>query len=51
MLDMNQIRENLEVVKESMRRRNMDSNAVDKVITLDAQWREVLTEGNGDDIH
>ena len=46
MLDMNQIRENLEVVKESMRRRNMDSNAVDKVITLDAQWREVLTEGN-----
>ncbi len=46
MLDMNQIRENPEMVKDSMRRRNMDSDAVDEVITLDSQWREVLTEGN-----
>ncbi|MBU7012600.1 MAG: serine--tRNA ligase [Theionarchaea archaeon] len=46
MLDISMIRETPEVVKESMRRRYMDVSAVEKVLELDAQWREVLTEGN-----
>ena len=46
MLDINLIREEPELVKQSMRRRNMDTNLVDEVLTMDAEWREVLTEGN-----
>lgn len=46
MLDISMIRETPEVVKESMRRRYMDVSAVDEVLELDVQWREVLTEGN-----
>lgn len=46
MLDINVIRETPELVKESMRRRHMDAAVVDNVLELDAEWREVLTEGN-----
>jgi seryl-tRNA synthetase len=46
MLDINVIRETPEVVKESMRRRQMDAAVVDTVLGLDAEWREVLTKGN-----
>ena len=46
MLDINLVRENSELVKQSMHRRNMDTSAVDEVLSVDAQWREVLTEGN-----
>ncbi len=46
MLDIKVIRETPDVVKESMRRRNMDTSLVDDVLTLDKEWRDVLTEGN-----
>ena len=46
MLDINLVRENPELVKESMRKRNMDASVVDDVLEKDAEWREVLTEGN-----
>ncbi len=46
MLDINVIRETPELVRESMRRRHMDTGMVDEVLTLDAQWRDTLTEGN-----
>lgn len=46
MLDMNLIRENPDLVKDSMRRRNMDPALVDQVLALDAEWRETLTQGN-----
>jgi seryl-tRNA synthetase len=46
MLDINVLREDPELVKQSMRRRNMDTSLVDDVLKLDTQWREVLTEGN-----
>ena len=46
MLDVTLIRENPEIVKQSMRKRNMETSAVDEVLVLDEEWREVLTEGN-----
>lgn len=46
MLDINLVRENSELVKQSMQRRNMDTSVVDEVLSVDAEWREVLTEGN-----
>lgn len=46
MLDINVIRETPELVKESMRKRRMDTGMVDEVLTLDTQWRDTLTEGN-----
>jgi len=46
MLDMNLIRENPDLVKDSMKRRNMNPSLVDEVLTLDAEWRETLTERN-----
>jgi seryl-tRNA synthetase len=46
MLDINLIREDPELVKLSMRRRNMNTDVVDEVLSVDAAWREVLTEGN-----
>lgn len=46
MLDINVLREDPELVKQSMRRRNMDTSAVDDVLKLDHEWRTVLTEGN-----
>ncbi|MBU7018275.1 MAG: serine--tRNA ligase [Theionarchaea archaeon] len=46
MLDINLIREDPELVKQSMQRRNMDTSVVDEVLSMDAEWREVLTEGN-----
>ncbi len=46
MLDINLVRENPELVKQSMQRRNMDISVVDEVLSVDAEWREVLTEGN-----
>ena len=46
MLDMKVIRETPDIVKESMRRRNMDTSPVDAVLQLDKEWRDVLTEGN-----
>jgi seryl-tRNA synthetase len=46
MLDINLIREDPELVKQSMRRRNMNTDVVDEVLSVDAAWREVLTEGN-----
>ena len=46
MLDINLVRENPELVKQSMQRRNMDIRVVDEVLSVDAEWREVLTEGN-----
>lgn len=46
MLDIKVIRETPDIVKESMRRRNMDASVVDAVLQLDKEWRDVLTEGN-----
>lgn len=46
MLDMNLIRENPDLVRDSMRRRNMDPSLVDQVLALDTEWRETLTQGN-----
>jgi len=46
MLDVNLVREEPELVKQSMRRRNMDTFLVDEVLRLDSEWRAVLTEGN-----
>jgi seryl-tRNA synthetase len=46
MLDIDLIRETPDVVKESMRRRNMDTSAMEEVLKLDHEWRNVLTEGN-----
>ena len=46
MLDINIIRENPELVKQSMQRRAMDTSAVDEVLRLDEEWRYILTEGN-----
>jgi seryl-tRNA synthetase len=46
MLDITMIRENPDLVKESMKRRNMNPSLVDEVLFLDAEWRKTLTEGN-----
>lgn len=46
MLDMSVVREDPELVKRSMRRRNMDASVVDEVLNRDSEWRAVLTEGN-----
>jgi seryl-tRNA synthetase len=46
MLDINIIRENPELVKQSMQRRAMDTSVVDDVLRLDEEWRQILTEGN-----
>jgi seryl-tRNA synthetase len=46
MLDINVIRENPELVKQSIRRRTMDTSVVDHVLSLDEEWRRILTEGN-----
>ena len=46
MLDINIIRENPELVKQSMQRRAMDTSVVDEVLRLDEEWRQILTEGN-----
>lgn len=46
MLDINVVREDPELVKHSMRKRNMDTSVVDDVLKLDSEWRAVLTEGN-----
>ncbi len=46
MIDITLIRETPDIVKESMRRRNMDTFVVDEVVKLDAEWRDVLTLGN-----
>jgi seryl-tRNA synthetase len=46
MLDMTMIRENPDLVKESMKRRNMNPSLVDEVLFLDSEWRKTLTEGN-----
>lgn len=46
MIDINVIRETPEIVKESMRRRHMDTRIVDEVLRLDSEWRETLTSGN-----
>lgn len=46
MLDMSVVREDPELVKRSMRRRNMNPSVVDEVLNRDSEWRAVLTEGN-----
>ena len=42
MLDINFVREHSEIVKTSEKKRNRDGTAVDKVIELDAQWKQEL---------
>ncbi|MBU7042930.1 MAG: serine--tRNA ligase [Theionarchaea archaeon] len=46
MLDINMIREHPDLVKDSLKRRNMNPSLVDEVLFLDAEWRKTLTEGN-----
>ncbi|KYK29851.1 MAG: serine--tRNA ligase [Theionarchaea archaeon] len=46
MLDISVVREDPELVKRSMRRRNMNPSVVDEVLNRDSEWRAVLTEGN-----
>jgi len=46
MLDISVVREDPELVKRSMRRRNMNPSVADEVLNRDSEWRAVLTEGN-----
>ena len=47
MLDINLIRTNPEVVRESLRLRNKETSVVDEVITLDEERRALITEVEG----
>jgi len=40
------IRENPKLVKESLKKRNLDPKAVDAIIQLDEQWRKLKAEGD-----
>ncbi|MBI2665274.1 serine--tRNA ligase [Candidatus Woesearchaeota archaeon] len=42
MLDINYVRENSELVKNSEKKRHRDTAIVDNVLTLDAEWRQEL---------
>lgn len=44
MLDINLIRENPELIKKALERRNLDTGIVDQLLELDRQRRSVLTE-------
>ena len=46
MLDINLIREQPEIVRDSQRRRGADPEAVDRILALDREWRETLTRIN-----
>lgn len=44
MLDINQIRENPELIRKALKRRNLDTSVVDELLDLDKQRRLALTE-------
>ncbi|MEM3113170.1 MAG: serine--tRNA ligase [Candidatus Pacearchaeota archaeon] len=44
MLDINLIRNNPEIVKESQKKRGLSTNEVDNLLKLDKEWRELKTE-------
>lgn len=44
MLDINLVRENPRIVKESQKKRGMDEKDVDKVLEIDKKWRELKQE-------
>ena len=46
MIDIKIFRENPEIIRESEKKRFNDPNRVDKVISLDKQWRELLQQVN-----
>ena len=41
MLDINLIRENAELVKQSQKKRGLDAKDVDIILDLDKKWREL----------
>ncbi|PIR97859.1 MAG: serine--tRNA ligase [Candidatus Colwellbacteria bacterium CG10_big_fil_rev_8_21_14_0_10_42_22] len=47
MLDPNFIRENVDKVREGMKKRGMDAGIVDKFLAADMEWRTYLTEEEG----
>nr|MDO8119378.1 serine--tRNA ligase [Candidatus Sigynarchaeota archaeon] len=44
MLDIKLFRENIELIKESQRKRFKDVEIVDKVMVWDQKWRDILAE-------
>ncbi|MBN1303642.1 MAG: serine--tRNA ligase [Anaerolineales bacterium] len=42
MLDINLIRENPDLIRKALEKRQMDSSPIDQVLELDAQWRSLL---------
>lgn len=47
MIDIELVRKKPDVVRESIRKRNMDESILDEVIAVDRRWRETVTEING----
>ncbi len=46
MLDINLLREQPDLVKESQRKRGMDENEIDQIIELDKKWRQLKEESD-----
>jgi seryl-tRNA synthetase len=46
MIDIDLVRKNPQVIRESLRKRNMDERVLDDVVEADREWRELLTEIN-----
>jgi Seryl-tRNA synthetase len=46
MIDMEILRNDPGIVKNSLKKRNMDEKLVDEVLNVDVEWRRLLTEIN-----
>ena len=44
MIDINTVRKNPEIIKESLKKRQMDPSVIDRLAGLDEKWRAILTE-------
>jgi len=47
MLDINYIRENIDKIKDVMKRRNLNPKLADKFIKIDKEYRELLAQCDG----